>query len=337
MFRTNFLLIIALFLCGRSTVHCQVLSFQRFPKTIDIKFEKDNSISNNIIGVNIYQDSLLLIRNDQPYHHHFTLYNIKTKNKNIDILGSGRGKNQSMGFMSYGMINHTIWVHDIIKDKIINVGIQDSSLMDEKPFKRFFYSIQMMNESQTVGFGDYDSNYKIFTVKLDGNRSVVTDSLFRYPENFKKVDKMDYESFIYIDSSASYAALASRYSDQVEFFSLKNKTSKIISGPENYVPELGRMKYGSSDISSRNSKTRYGFLGGKGKSKYLYLLYSGNNHNSKYSFYGNRIFVYNWQGEPIADIKLDRYIIDFDISADGKTMYAVDGVKNEILKASFII
>lgn len=332
MHKINFFFIFTLFLCCKSTIKRDSENFDEFPVKLEAKFDKVFSAPNNIVGLNIYEDSLLLIRNHKTYHHHFSLYNIGSKKKQGDVLGSGRAKNQSMGFISNGLQNHLLWVNDIIKEKVISMDLRDTSAIRQLPLQQFFYSVQVPDSDLILASGDYNSQFKLF--KIDIKNGQLIDSLFQYPSNLKKADKMDYESFLFSDPSANHAALASRYSDQIEFFDINKRKSKVISGPENFVPELGRVKQGGFPISSRIAKTRYGFLGGKGKSKLVYLLFSGNNHNSKHEFYGNRIFVFNWQGNPIADIHLDRYIIDFDISADGKTLYAVDGVKNEILKST---
>lgn len=319
------------FSCNPNTIKNKAI-LHDFNQKISIKFEPFYSSTNNIVGINLYNDTLAIVRNNTPHHHHFSLFNLTSKKKKQDILKAGRKEDESLGFIAYGIEKSNLWVYDIVKNKLIITEINDNTKFQTTDFPTFYFNIQLIGNDKILASGNHSASYKLYKLNLKDNQ--LTDSLFAYRKKTSATEKMDYESFLFVNPEGSNAVLATRYADQLEFFDLETRKSKQAYAVENYAPDLGRMKQGTTVISARNNKTKFGFLGGKGKKDFVYLLYSGENHNAKNGFYGNKIFAYKWNGAPIAIIQLDRDIIDFDISTDGKTIYAVDAIKNEILKST---
>lgn len=58
--------------------------------------------------------------------------------------------------------------------------------------------------------------------------------------------------------------------------------------------------------------------------KYIYLLFSGNNVRSPRRFYGNRIFVFDWDGKPVKQIHLKNDVIGLTVSSDDKSLYTIN-------------
>src|SRR5690606_2836991 len=77
-------------------------------------------------------------------------------------------------------------------------------------------------------------------------------------------------------------------------------------------------------VMERTEKTRFAFVTGSVTNKYIYLLYSGKLNLVVNPNFGRIIYVYDWDGNPIKEIVLDRDIMSLTVSEDDKTLYAYD-------------
>ena len=279
-------------------------------------------------GILLYKDSLLLIRNAPGAPTHFTLCNIREKKITGMFLPAGRQKNQSLGFLSYGIYNNKLWVDDMVKEKIICLDLNNIPVTGEtKEYKMpaFYYSVQMLNDSTIIGSGDYDSDYKISLINLLSGKVINQMTPYQSdsgdPES--REQKMAYESFLFLKPSGEKCISACRYADQIEIVSLNNKSSKIVKGPEGYVPDvLVATGNDGKKLSTRNQNTRYAFVKGKTTNEFIYLLYSGNNHLSEHLNYGRYLYVYDWEGKPVQKLTFADDVLDFAVTSDNKTIYA---------------
>lgn len=69
----------------------------------------------------------------------------------------------------------------------------------------------------------------------------------------------------------------------------------------------------------------FAYLDAASTDDYLYLLYSGRatQDTGLSAFYGNRIFVLNWEGEKVAELQCPQDLAALCLSPDGKTMYVI--------------
>ena len=89
--------------------------------------------------------------------------------------------------------------------------------------------------------------------------------------------------------------------------------------------------YDDANISARGNDTRYAFVRGKTTNEYIYLLYSGNNHEGINRSYGRYIYKYDWDGNPIERLELPEYSRDFAVTSDDRIIYTYDP-KDKMIK-----
>jgi len=320
--------------------------FQSFPvekKLDEAKYLKIDGFTPD--GLVLYADSFLFIRNNastaNTLKYHFSLFNLNNKGFQHYCLPNGRKPGQSMSFLSYGISNEYLWVYDVIKQKIVlanmnNVipGQEDGA--KEVAVPKFYYSVQLLNESTLIASGDYDAPYKVYDLNLAASK--VEKQLVPYSADgadYPRTKKMAYESFLFLKPTGEKCVLACRYADQVEIVDLATQQSKIIKGPEGYEPEVIVMKGNDGkELSTRGSDTRYAFVKGKVTNKYIYLLYSGNNHESEHLWYGKYIYVYDWNGNPVKKLELQNYALDFVVTGDDSRIYTYDPAAKYIMTAN---
>lgn len=307
--------------------------FNQFPAEKAIVAENYLKVDNIAVdGMLLYRDSFLLLRNAPgSVSSHFSLFNLKNKSLLASCLPAGRKEGSSLAFLSYGISNNLLWVDDIVKNAVIAGNMDSISsgkgvAFQEISMPLFYYSVQLMNgNKEAVGFGDYDAGYKLGIFDLSQGK--VVKQLVPYSADsshpVSRGEKTAYESFLFLKPFTNdKCVLACRYADRIEVVDLKNGQSKVVKGPENYAPRLTVISGSDGkELSTRNAETRYAFVKGKVTDKFIYLLYSGNNHESKYLNTGKYIYVYDWNGNPVQKISCNDYIVDFAVASDDKVLY----------------
>ncbi len=317
------LLIVDLPALGQQATHS---TFSKFPVERQLTGKgwwksKDPTIE----GLDLYADSLLLMRHKSGHPTHFSLMDVKKINIVSAAAPVGNQYGQSMGFISYGLQRNNLWVYDLTQDKVIvyslsNTTAEPARAVRERHIPVFYYSVQMINDSTLLASGDYDSPAKLSLINLTTGQP--PNPLTSYDPAWSRAKKSAYEGFLFLKPTADKCVLASRYADQIEVTDLTTRQSIIVNGPENYKPAVTEMTGNDGkELSARNGSTRYAFVRGKVTNKYIYLLYSGNNSESSHLYYGKYLFVYDWKGNPVQKITLSSYIVDFAVTSDDATLF----------------
>lgn len=310
------------------------IRFDSFPNTEKLELNILHKLDGIAVdGLLTYNDSTLLIRHKaNSSEHHFSTFDVNRKSINLNLLEAGSEPNQSMAFLSYGVMDNHIWVFDIVKNEIITTKIDTNINVDNllaNSVSTFYYNIQPINDSTFLGSGDYDSNYWFSLVNSRNNQ--VIENYVPYPKNISRAEKNSYESFLFINPSRNKAVLAGRYTDRIHIINLENEKSTIYKGPENFKPYYDVMSRGDGkEISIRNDRTKYAFVKGATTKNYIYLLYSGNIHNGSNLYYGKEVFIYDWKGKPIKRLILPHYILDIAIKSDDSIIYTYDPKRGSI-------
>ena len=325
-------------------INKDALSFKKFPQEVKIELlepvlhEKLPMIDSFVL----YQDSLAFCKIPNSSYH---LKVIDLKNK-LDLGGfipSGRKPGQVLGFISFGLSKDDAWFYDILKDELFVTPVR-SMLAGENEYKaykipNFYYSAQMLNDSTFLGSGDYGSNYWLAAIDL--KTDAVNEAFIPYlpsssNQELSKIEKTAYESFLYLKPSGEKCILASRYADRIQVIDLESRNSKIIMGPKVFEPDMViMMDYDEQEMSARGGDTRLTFVQGTTTNNYIYLLYSGNQHQGIHHNFGKIIYVYDWDGNPIKKIELPEYVVSIAVTSDERTLYAYS-VKDKEIKIGWL-
>ncbi len=291
----------------------------------------------------IYKDSLLLVRNNLNKNpHHVRVFDIAQKKTVTNILPVSRKNGGALSFMSFNITDSLVWVFDVAKNGFIVANI-DSVVTGDKGVEAyseyrlkpqiFYYDAFLLNRNEALVSGNYDSDEKLLYVNLlDSTRN---KALLSYQRDSaigsSRLNKMSYESFMLMKPDKKKLVLACRYADQFELLDLDNGNHKKIRGPVGFSPELDPFENNAGvTVATPGQNTRYGFLKGHVTEKYVYLLFSGYDVKSPHRFYGNRIFVYDWNGNPIKEISLKNDIVDFSATSDNTMLYTLNALNKTI-------
>ncbi|MET0463911.1 MAG: BF3164 family lipoprotein [Chitinophagaceae bacterium] len=312
--------------------------FEKFPevsartetKLLDVGFPMPQVMT-------IYKDSLLLVVNnldDNP--HHIRVFDINKKKAIDNILPASGKKGGALSFMTVRITDSLVWVFDVFKNGFIvanlntvlkgNGALEFYSEYRLKP-QVFYYDAMLLNRNEALLSGNYDTDEKLVYVNfLDSARN---KELLSYQKDAdigsSRTSKMSYESFMMLKPDKNKLVLAARYADQFELLALENGKYKKIRGPVGILPDLDPFEDNSGvTVATPGQQTLYGFLKGHATEKYFYLLFSGHPVKSHHRFFGNKIFVYDWEGNPVKQINLKNEIVDFAVTSDDQVLYSLN-------------
>ena len=308
--------------------------FNRFPKEIKLQDSAIFRSPTSFERMLLYQDSILFLGKAPSTIYspmYYDLMNLKTK----IILGStvklGRKSGETLGFLSGNIIENHLWGHDVNKKKLFYYNI-DSVLQNaqhtaniEYSLKSDYYYIAPLNKEEVLAFGNYyDSDNLLDIVDLKSGN--VKHGLFSYKhgsgDTATVFERNAYESSLHVQPGGKKAVLARKYADEIVIIDIAAQTLKKVGGSEGYAPSLTRgINDNGEEVAMVNDRTRYGFVRGQVTAQYIYLLYSGNTMDTPQKYFGNKIYVYDWGGNPIKKIQLKNYVQYFTVSKDDKKIY----------------
>ncbi|SKA10040.1 BF3164 family lipoprotein [Sediminibacterium ginsengisoli] len=312
------------------------LLFSAFPKEETVHFEEFMPFKKGQARKLFLDGSTLYIwANDSDEGYFFYACNLNDKNQTGRYFTQGNGRGQLFSPFSGGIHNGMMWLHDLNLDKIVTIQpSKESDVVNEYKIPRFYYSLQLTDSFLLWGSGADHSQQKLQQIDMRTGQELKELGTFsNAPAGIPFYSwKNAYESFLFTRPSGGKAALAARLTDLVEVFDLENGRSRQVKGPENYPPAFRPIQSFGKDLAERISQTRFAFVNGAVTDRYIYLLYSGNNHESRYLDQGMYIFVYDWQGNPVKRLTCDRYIKCFTVSDDDSSIYAFDVSRKAIVK-----
>lgn len=319
----------------------EISSFSKFPEEVSLRlqtlFRMKAPVARRMFAV----DSSLYIWNEESANDYtFYRYSLSGQQLSEGLIKGGQGYGQVVGSMSAGVFQkHTLWVHDIMLEKLVvaeqltdKTG-KDSLALKEYKLPRFFYSVQLADSNRLLGAGAYETPYKIEEVSINSGKDIRQYGAFDKPPGGAPFGSWKHaqEGFLFLQPRGRKLVLASRFSDRIEIFDLEAQTSKLVKGPENFDFAFEPIQAGGMDMSMRIDETRFAFSNGAVTDRFIYLLYSGKQHETGTPNDNETIYVYSWDGQPVKKMKLDRPVRSFTVSDDDSILYAYDKKAGAVL------
>lgn len=319
--------------------------FSSFPKESELTFTKLFDFNKGVAFYIHIVDSTLILFNEQGQEDFFFYnYSLSSNTLSKGYLRGGRGPSEGIGVATTGVIDHTLWAYDVTLRKGLSIDVnkalkhnKDSIVtFQEHAMPSTYYRTVYKDAEHYLGVGSFDSEYKIQEVELATKKQVTEFGTFKnVPTNMEfNSYKYAHQSLPFMKPDGKKVVLMYRFTDAIEIFDLKTKEGKSIHGPEGYPVEFEPLNTGEFFVSKRTPKTRFAFVGGTVTDQYIYAIYSGKLEEDLNPFFGQTVFVYDWDGNPVKKINLDRIVQAPAVTNDDKTLYAYDLNTGFILKAN---
>lgn len=315
------------------------ISFSKFPKEENISFKNLCDYTKGVAGMIECVDSNLLILNVN-FGAEYLLNNYSLRNSKISkgYIKTGKGPGEIVGIGGFGIQNENLWMLDVTSKKILTTKLspifsnQPPGTINKYPLKNDYYKIVFKDNLHYFGVGSDKSTFKIQEVDLISGIEVNEFGTF---ENIpKSIDfqafKAAHQCFIYMNPNGKKVVLAYRFTDAIEIYNVKTQEGVKIHGPEKFDVDF----QAAGKVMYRTDRTRFGFVGGTVTNKYIYMCYSGLLTESENAYSAKFIYVYDWDGNPVRKLNLDKYVDSIEVSGDDKTLYAYDAELGFIIQAN---
>lgn len=139
------------------------------------------------------------------------------------------------------------------------------------------------------------------------------------------VRQQAYPTKIATDAGQSRIAVATGYSDRVEFYEASGRRIGVAERPFGFEPVYVVTGKGANQLIASPPDMRDGYVAIRVSDSRVYALFSGRRYGdfkARASF-ARHVHVYSWTGRLLAVLALDADVLDFAIDADERWLYAV--------------
>lgn len=314
-----------------------------FEKESDVSFNKKFDYKLGVPNELFVQDSTLIIFNGD-LGEDFFLYNLSLKDGSVSkgYLKKGRGVEEIIGGMSFGVAEGTMWIYDITQNKIVTISLLRA--LDNNSNKNFqvisiknhfFYKIGLKNKKVMLGIGDSKSKYKIQRYSLE-NQSIIHEGgeFYQVPRKVPiRAVKQAAQAHIFTRPSGNRYLLAYRFTDVLEIYDKNDSLYKTVQGPDTFDLEFDAQKTQNGYMMFETKNTRCSYVGGYSTDAYTYLIYSGLSAD-KGRDSGHILHVFDWSGKPVKKMNLDVNVNSIAVSDNDKNLYAYDYSNGFIVSAN---
>ncbi len=317
-------------------------SFSKFPKEINVSFKELYEYNKGIPKSLHTVDSTLIIFNvSHKIESFFYNYSLKSGQLSEGYLKKGRGPSEAIGGFCAGLIGNDLWAYDLTLKKIFitdktKATTYKNPLFHIIPLKTDFYNIALIDRDHFLVNGKEDSKFKIQEIDSMGKVIAEFGEFKHIPADMPLGALKDAcHSFFFLKPSGGKIAMSYLHTDVLEIYDMKKSfESKAIQGPSGFDLDFEIGKRGKYNYMEKTDETKKAFIAGAVTDKYIYLAYSGISHAKKADWsYAKFVYVYDWDGNPIKKLNLDRRISGLTVSQDDKTMFSYDVDKGFLIEA----
>lgn len=323
-----------------------IVPFQSFPLVDSIVFSPVYEYIHGVPGNIQIVDSMLIILNRNKDSEYF-LNNLNLTNNEVSegYLRRGRGPYEALGAWQTGIHDNKLWIYDVTTRKVLTIPL-DQVLSDsgEKEITEFklakqYIRMDFLDSCTILAVGSAETYTKMSVVEINSGKEISEIGEFEMiPEKVPFAALKDaFTSYINIKPSGGKVALPYRYTDVIEIYDLNDHTCKAVWGPEGFDVQYEAARNSFGFFMAKTKETRKAFVtGGAVTDSLIYLIYSGHYREDENWSNGKYIFVFDWDGNPVKKIVLDRYINVFDVADDNSSIYAYDNNTGFIIKSDLI-
>lgn len=321
-------------------------SFDSFSSIEEIKFEKFAPWLYNEPRNIFITDSNLIVTHIRKGCNQWVRIINRIEGSVVDsFLSFGKGPDEALGISCSGFrSNSNFWAFDMTKKELWQFDdILNRSRVTKKRIDLDFYRVDFINDSTIIGNACYRTNYKIDQYDLNNNKKLNGfGSLESLPESMPlQVKKQLTFSDIRVKPDDTKFAVAYHSFDLLEIYSSDGKLLVAINGPINSSPqfEIGKGEHGPFTITGRESI--FCFANIYTTNKYIYASFSGKSLFNKEGIAEGelceKLFVFDWEGNPIKYFNLNDKITTFCIDERNNWIYSYSYNTGQLVKGKILI
>ena len=287
-------------------------------------------------------DSLLLLR-DKYNGYIFNLIDLKTEKMLFRFGRIGKGPGEFSGHAVHTDVlqrnSRTIGAFDRNTGKYSEIAI-DSMILNKNyvpnqqmgRFSLKYSSLHAINDSLFVGIGHFDHRYAV----SDARQKIVQE-IHDYPflqhlnskASLREI-AMASQGKICARPQGRRLVLATYRAANLEIGEVSNTSIAKIKNIYTSPPLFEGSEQGNSVSVNYAEDGKFGYQDITVTEKYIYALYSGKTikaYGYRGIYQGNTVLVFDWDGNPVTIVKLDREISALAVNRDNSTMFGFSSDK----------
>lgn len=343
--------------CKHKNIQCTEFNIQESVENISTLTSNGNDIKHitlrpeNIYGffTNIAVVDSFLICGNLRSSKLISVYSLKADTLVNEAINRGTAVHEGLSVGNIFIQNNNLaytWVYDITLGKLFKLNIlkalEDTSYTIEKE-NNLVGVLKNMVTPQIVN----DSILMATTYSLDDNRYIYATSqaiqkkIGKLPEisNAEQLTdppntKFPNRAFIFKamavrNPSKNMVAVFYNKTDRAEFYK-NDSLIKIIVGQKKFGPIMQVKKLDTGFSVEDCEKTRFSYLSITSSNDLIYCLTAGNIVGETCS---NKILVFNWEGDLVNEVILNRAVCKIYIDSPNNILYCYDNIDNGIFSA----
>jgi hypothetical protein len=124
--------------------------------------------------------------------------------------------------------------------------------------------------------------------------------------------------FLDADPAGRRLAMAYQWTSRIDFFTADGTRLGSVQGPRRTTPRYRHR----DNLFFYDKAAEMAYVSLRATDRYVYALFCGIDAKQNVPQLGNRVHVFRWNGDFVAELQLDQPVVEFAVSGDDRTLYA---------------
>src|SRR5690625_154017 len=322
-----------------------------FDRKIDVvgKFMNLTSESLNAPVYLVLKDSLLIIHdrfskgNDSKKEYLFKVFNRNTGEVLRTFGRIGRGPDEFFypSFINrlpgeggdIGIYNPRLFTFtELSIDSILFDG-NHLTINSYKDFDTRYSNLIKLNQNLFLGTGHFLNGR--YALTNTSQNVVETWGEYPFQDTLKVSDKvlgMAFQTKSIRHPHKPIFVSVTYSSANFEIIQLSDQKLSMVAQINSYPPYFEDNSSGNSVSINLDNKNRWGYQDVAVTDNFIYALYSGKKKEEDRFYFGDQIFVFDWNGNPISQLNLSKGVFSIAVDNNDKIIYALTKDQDQVSK-----
>lgn len=200
----------------------------------------------------------------------------------------------------------------------------------------YITGLAVLPDSSLIGPGLFTS-HRLARLRLDGTLIELIGPTPDNPHDLPvPVLEHVYQSTLAARPDGSRIALATRFMNHIELYDANGSLQRVVNGPISVAPVFEVAMAGGAPTMASDEDLRFGYTGIAAGQRYIFALFSGRRRGDyapSEATYADELHVFDWDGNLVRIITLDRALSHIAISPDEHALYGIAYEPEEALVA----
>ncbi|MEX0662058.1 MAG: BF3164 family lipoprotein [Balneolaceae bacterium] len=297
----------------------------------------------------LVMDSLLVIRDQFEVNEETYFYALVNRHSGVgyQIFGrEGRGPDEFLDFnYMFRTSSNTISINERRLFAVNEVSI-DSILVDASAFtvsttdelNTGYSLISKIGDDRIFGTGMFTDG----RFALSDTSGELINTFLNYPfeDEFDGISTRDlgmaYQSNFSFHPTKPLVAVANFTAGNLDILRVENDSIEEVSQIYSHQPKFENQSSETQISVMFDADNKMGYWDNDVTEEYIYALYSGRERTDPNQSTGNKVLVFDWEGNPIEQLNLDVEVSGITVDQNNETLYAIaNDDNNEAFIATF--